>query len=617
MPEVNDLDGEVQGLTVRDYVQVLRRRWWLIALIVVAAGAAAFSFSSRQTKMYEATTKIVYAPQVNAASATSGQTTVDPYGQQDALDGVATAISNPVVQQHTAALVHTQAPVPASFNLTAQVETTSTTALLNAVVDIKATSSSAKVAQVAANAYAASFIAWRRQAEVGQISSALAALKAQMATFKTPAAQQSSNYLILVQSAQSLAIRKATATGDFSVVVPASLPEAPYAPKPLRNAILGLAVGLFVAIGLVFLLEQFDTRLRGQEEVARILGRPIIGRIPRIRQAAAKQPLPTLSDPDGQVAEAFRVLRGNLSYLTLDNEVHALAITSSQQGEGKSVTACNLAVAAALGGHRVILIEGDLRRPRIAEYLGLPNDRGLATVLTGTHNLVEALQRVDVKAPDETHADLPRQGIDRPPRLHVLTHGPKVPNPGEIVASRAFAHLIEEYKRHADLVIVDTPALLAVGDAVAIAGAVDGLVLVVDPARATRPTLQAAAEQLHRLPTRLLGAVVLQHRGHSTSYGYGYGGGYYDSASGNGKGSRPRPHAKGARQTGVVAPTRWTVADAAVADAKRDSRLVQGEEPAAQQLAPILRCSRCGAMFSSSQELRAHLCEARQNLPVV
>ena len=263
------------------------------------------------------------------------------------------------------------------------------------------------------------------------------------------------------------------------------------------------------------------------------------------------------------------------------------------------------------------MIEGDLRRPRIAEYLGLPNDRGLATVLTGTHNLVEALQRVDVKAPDETHADLPRQGIDRPPRLHVLTHGPKVPNPGEIVASRAFAHLIEEYKRHADLVIVDTPALLAVGDAVVIAGAVDGLVLVVDPARATRPTLQAAAEQLHRLPTRLLGAVVLQHRGHSTSYGYGYGGGYYDSASGNGKGSRPRPHAKGARQTGVVAPTRWTVADAAVADAKRDSRLVQGEEPAAQQLAPILRCSRCGAMFSSSQELRAHLCEARQNLPVV
>ena len=111
-------------------------------------------------------------------------------------------------------------------------------------------------------------------------------------------------------------------------------------------------MGLFVAIGLVFLLEQFDTRLRGQEEVARILGRPIIGRIPRIRQAAAKQPLPTLSDPDGQVAEAFRVLRGNLSYLTLDNEVHALAITSSQQGEGKSVTACNLAVAAALGGHR-------------------------------------------------------------------------------------------------------------------------------------------------------------------------------------------------------------------------------------------------------------------------
>ena len=113
-----------------------------------------------------------------------------------------------------------------------------------------------------------------------------------------------------------------------------------------------------------------------------------------------------------------------------------------------------------------------------------------------------------------------------------------MPNPGEIVASRTFAHLIEAYKRHADLVIVDTPALLAVGDAAAIAGAVDGLVFVVDPSRVKRPALQAAAEQLQRLPTRLLGVVVLQHHGRSTSYGYGYGSGYYDSASGNGNGSR-------------------------------------------------------------------------------
>ena len=559
MAEVNDLNGEPQGMTLRDYAQVIVRRWWLIALIVVVATGAALFFSSRQIKMYEATAKIMYAPQLNAANALTGQSATDPYGQQDALQSVATAISSPVLQQRTAGLMAKQALAPARYNLTAQVESTTSTAaiLVNTVVDINATSSAPKTAQIAANAYATSFIAWRKQTQLGQINGALAALQTQMAAFKTAVAQQSSSYLLLAQSAQALEIRKETATGDFSVVVPAALPTAPYAPKPLRNAILGLAVGLFVAIGLAFLLEQFDTRLRGQDEVARILGCPIIGRIPRIRQSADGQPVVTLSDPDGPVAEAFRMLRGNLDFLGLDSDVHSLAVTSSQQGEGKSVAACNLAVAAALAGRRVILLEGDLRRPRIAEYLGLQNERGLATVANGTHNLVEALQRVDVKAPDEAHGGVPGDGVVGPPRLYVLTHGPKVPNPGEIVASHWFAELVEKYGHNADLVIVDTPALLAVGDAAAIAGAVDGLVFVVDPSRVKRPTLQAAAEQLHQLPTRLLGAVVAQHHGRSTSYSYGYGygsgsgSGYYSSTSGNssgkngnGKSSRPRRRAR-------------------------------------------------------------------------
>ena len=295
-----------------------------------------------------------------------------------------------------------QAPAPAGYNLTAQVESaTNTTIALNTVVDINATSSAPRTAQIAANAYATSFIAWRKQTQLGQINSALAALQTQMAAFKTAAAQQSSSYLLLAQSAQALAMRKATATGDFSVVVPASLPVAPYSPKPLRNAILGFAVGLFVAIGLAFGLEQFNTRLRGSEEVARILGRPIIGRIPPVRPSTDEQPMPTLTEPDGPVAEAYRMLRGNLDFLGLDGDLHSLAVTSSLQGEGKSVTACNLAVTAALVGRHVILLEGDLRRPRLNEYFGLHNERGLTTVVTGTHKPMEALQVVDVQATDE------------------------------------------------------------------------------------------------------------------------------------------------------------------------------------------------------------------------
>ena len=244
------------------------------------------------------------------------------------------------------------------------------------------------------------------------------------------------------------------------------------------------------------------------------------------------------------------MLRGNLDFLALDSDVHSLAVTSSQQGEGKSVTACNLAVAAALAGRRVILIEGDLRRPHVQRYLGLRNDRGLATVITGRHKPMEALQPFDIAPTDEARAIVPGVGASGSPGLYVLTHGSSVPNPGEIVASQTFARLIDAYKVQADLVIVDTPALLAVGDAAAIARAVDGLVFVVDPARARRPALQAAAEQLRRLSTRLLGVVMVQQQGRSTSqsYGYGSGNGHYASPStngnGNGNGSRLRRRLK-------------------------------------------------------------------------
>jgi hypothetical protein len=215
------------------------------------------------------------------------------------------------------------------------------------------------------------------------------------------------------------------------------------------------------------------------------------------------------------------------------------------------------------------------------------------------------------------HAVVPGHTLDGTPRLYVLTHGPEVPNPGEIVASHWFAELVEKYGSHADLVIVDTPAPLAVSDAAAIAGAVDGLVFVVDPEHVKRPTLKAAAEQLHHLPTRLLGVVVLQHHGRSTSYGYGYGygRGYYGSASGNGR--RPRRHAMRAQPTRVVVPARATVAVVPGADAKQHSRLAEAGGPVAGQAPPILKCSRCGAAFTSTQELRAHACEAPLKLPVV
>ena len=228
---------------------------------------------------------------------------------------------------------------------------------------------------------------------MAQLSNALDTLKGQMAAFTTAAAKESSSYLLLAQSAQSLEVRMATATGDFSVAVPATLPTSPYKPRPLRNAILGLGVGLFVAIGLVFLLEQFDTKPRTHREVSEILGLSVVGRVPRIdSKAIAADPLAGVHNASGAAAESLRLLRSNLDYLDVDGALSTVLITSCLPGEGKSVTVCNLGVTLAMGGRRVVIIDADLRRPSVHRYMGLQNTTGLSSVVAGKVPLVEALQ---------------------------------------------------------------------------------------------------------------------------------------------------------------------------------------------------------------------------------
>ena len=254
---------------------------------------------------------------------------------------------------------------------------------------ITATSPYPERAAAAANAYAAAYIAWRKERTQLQITTGIDALKEELAGFEG-AAKQSTEYLVLAQRLQDLKLLEATATGNFRVLVPATVPETPISPKPLRSAILGFGVGLFAAIGLAFLLEQFDTRLRHADDAARILRLPILGRIPRIsKRLLGESAVVALSHPDGHPAEAFRLLRTNLEFMRVDEDVRSLLVTSSVQGEGKSVCVANLAVTLAMGGKKVFVVDADLRRPRQQAYFGLDNRQGVSTVVTGQTSLDE------------------------------------------------------------------------------------------------------------------------------------------------------------------------------------------------------------------------------------
>jgi Mrp family chromosome partitioning ATPase len=558
----NGPESESEGLALRDYLAVLWRRKWVILLVVAVATTSAYFFSARQSSVYEADADLIYEKQLDISNPLTGQTYTDPTERTLELNSVASVLGSPDMVKRANALLRGDDAAVTGFEVSSAplVDTGSgTTSTSTNVVRITVSSTDPQLAAAAADAYAAAFISWRAERVTGQIENAIDALRSQLASYEG-AAKDSTDYLVLQQRLQDLEILKSTATGNFRVLVPATVPEAPVSPKPLRSALLGFGVGLFAAIGLAFLLEQFDTRLRRSEEVSQLLRQPILGRIPRIsRKLLGENAVVTLAEPGGHAAEAFRLVRTNLDFMSVDRDTNSFIVTSCVQGEGKSVTVANLAVSMAMAGKKVVVVDGDLRRPRQHAYFGLPNLRGVSTVVIDQARLGEAIQKVQLSpalnGAGAGPVDLKDWAHDEeaPSHLYVLTSGPLPPNPGEIVSSKRFGALIEALAGEADIVLVDSPALLAVGDTAAMADKVDGLMFLVDMHVVTRPLLLQAADQLSKLPCRPLGLVVRTDGAKGEGY-YHSSHRYQYSYSDNGsKGSKTGQAESGAGATAAAA----------------------------------------------------------------
>lgn len=577
---------EPEGLTLRDYLSILWRRKWIILAVVVVATASAYFFAARQPKVYEASADLIYEKQVDLSNPLTGQGYSDPNERTSQLQSVGNIIASPDMRQRAQTQLSVEGESGAGFTVSSAPltdSTSSSTSYASSVVRITATSGNPKLSAAAANAYAVAFVDYRREIVKTQIQRGIDAINNRMNTYPD-GARSSTDYLVLQQRLRDLQLSRDTATGNFRVLVPATVPAAPIAPKPMRSAILGFGVGLFAAIGLAFLLEQFDTRLRRTEDVALVLRQPLLGRIPRIsHKLRLEGGVVSLKHPGGSVAEAFRMVRTNLDFMNVEGSIRSLLITSCVQGEGKSVAASNLAVTMAMAGKKVMLIDCDLRRPRQHQYFGVPNDAGVSTVVTGQHKLSEALVPIEVAqaAAGGTPDSMPAfnawaEGADARSRMYVLPSGPIPPNPGEIVASARLGAIIDQLTREADIVIVDTPAMLPVGDTSAIAPRVDGLVFLVDMGVVKRPQLSVAADQLARLPVRMLGTVVrVAHSGGHYSYRYGgyrYGG-YSYAYSENGKGSKKKGE-KAAASAAATASAAAVAAPGAMAASSGAGRVV-------------------------------------------
>ena len=294
----------------------------------------------------------------------------------------------------------------------------------------------------------------------------------------------------------------------------ASVPTAPEVPKKKRTLALGIALGAMLGVGLAFLREQLDNTIKSPEDLEEVAGTGVIGYIPFDKNLATDHAIAFDTD-NGGAAEAFRKLRTNLQFLAVDNPPRLMVITSSSPSEGKSTTAINIALALAEAEHNVVLVDGDLRRPRLASYLDLVGAVGFSTVLSGGASLDDVLQQTKFS------------------QLTVLTAGSIPPNPSELLGSLAAKKLFSELRVKFDYIIVDSAPLLAVTDGAILAAEADGAIVAVRAQKTKRDQLAHAIGMLRDVDAKLLGAVLtmLPTRG-SGSYRYNY---YYSGSYGDGK----------------------------------------------------------------------------------
>ena len=312
-------------------------------------------------------------------------------------------------------------------------------------------------------------------------------------------------YVNLLNNLETIRLARLQNTPNVVQIEAATVPDGPVRPRPILNTGLGAAVGLLLAGAVSFLIDYVDDTIRTPEDIERILKLPIVGYIGDIRdEKGTVDEIHVLRHPRSPVAEAFRSLRTNLEFTNVDTGLSKILVTSPGPGEGKTTISTNLAIIMAQGGKRVLLIDADLRKPRVHSVFGISNRIGLSTLFRGQMTLKSAMRQVD--------------GVEG---VFVLTSGGLPPNPTELLASARMDQILEEAMREVDIIIIDSPPSL-VADFQVLATKVDGVVLVIQPGYTHADTAVATVEQLSHVNARPLGAIFnkIPHN----SYHYG---GYY------------------------------------------------------------------------------------------
>lgn len=334
----------------------------------------------------------------------------------------------------------------------------------------------------------------------------------QLRDLQTVLAQQQNSYANLVQSFENLRLVELQAMDNIAAVRSAKLPEAPISGNTIPNILLGSLVGIALMLTVITLIEYLDDRVRSPQVIQETLGATLLGAIDVIRTQSSNsnlsEKLITAVEPRHPVSEAYRSIRTNLRFSTIDSRLRTLIVTSSMASEGKSVTAANLAIVMAQLGLSVVLVDADTRKPTQHKLFHLSKQPGLSDALLAEEIPPQQyLHEVDI------------------PNLRILPSGMTPPNPAELLSSQRMRHLIETLHAEADVVILDTPPLLVVTDAAVLASYVRDVVLVVNAKRTQRSVMMRAVDALQKIDAHICGVIVNELS--RSSRGYSYYGDYY------------------------------------------------------------------------------------------
>lgn len=334
-------------------------------------------------------------------------------------------------------------------------------------------------------------------------------------------------YTLLEKKYQESLIKEAEKIEEIKIVKPALEPTVPInPPKTLATTVVGIIIGIILSIVFAFMIETFDTSIGAIEEVEEFLGVPVSGIIPYVSvqeiEASLEEEYPEGVDeataerharlvshfaPDSTLAESFRALRTNLSFISLEKDIKTVVFTSSSPREGKTTSVVNLAITMAQAGNKVLLVEGDLRKPVIARMFGIDQTPGLADVILGNYKWRDVIRTItDIMMGKMSMDDIMKTpGIDN---LHIMTGGTIPPNPAELVSSKGIREFMENVRSEYDMVLIDGPPVLAATDAAILGSRVDGVILVYQVGKISRVTLKRAKAQLDNVKANVIGVVL-------------------------------------------------------------------------------------------------------------